>query len=580
MVGVTVFSVVAFCGGINWGLPSRASDRYLFGGEFPWSGVEIGQLAPTDDSGTAGADVAAGKLDRSQAIVLNATDADRARIVRRYRLFTYQPDEWVTIAGLSKMHPGRLDFDPKLYQYGGVWLYGVGAIFKAASILGVATVSPDVTEYLDRPDEIGRLYVLARLYSVAWGLLGVWLAYVLIRRSSGSSWAGLAGALCFAAMPGVVDLAHEAKPHLACLVATMAGVACAGRYLQTPRRRWWIWTGVCCGLAWGLVFSGVIALAMLPVMGIMRMLRSRRAGNEQTAASWIGPMIGAMVIACAVFAVSNPYLVKHVIAPGSSGGAMQSNMDNTAAMYSISRPMAGFWNVVKLVVEGASMPVAAVGVIGAVLLVAGRGRGGCNDGVWLLAGPAVMTAVVFGAVGADKPGEFGRFLLDIDVVLLLAAVTAVARWVNYGKARGMILMVLVTTTILTGGRYWLGFRQDSTDQTTRAQAAAVLARLERAGNGQVDLWAEPAPYSTPPMDLFHEKIVLVPHGTALGTMAADVAGVTAVDRIEAGRVDEGLVRIEIRGSNQGSVQTPISWAAKPFLIWAPLERIKSAVSGQ
>jgi hypothetical protein len=387
----------------------------------------------------------------------------------------------------------------------------------------------------------------------------------------------LAGAVCFVTMPGVMDLAHEAKPHLACAVATMAAAVCASRYLESGRRSWWIGAGVCCGLAWGLMLSGAIALVMLPVMGLMR----RRRADGQTAWESIGPALGALAVACGVFAVSNPYLIIHMLWwASSSGGAVRSNLDNTAAMYAVSRPWMGLWNVVKLAVEGTSLSLAVLGTMGAALLVAGRRRGGCSDGALLLAGPALLTAAVFGAVGADKPAEFGRFLLDIDVMLLVTAMILIVRWVKYASVRGMLFGVLMAGTILTGGRYWLGFLQDSRGGTTRTQAAAALALLEQAGNRRVDLWAEPAPYCAPPMDLFQQDIVLLPRGTELGALPADTVGVSAVDRVAGGRVDDGFGRFEITGLGQSAVQTPISWAAKPFLVWAPMDRIKSAVSGQ
>ena len=77
---------------------------------------------------SAGADVAVeGSIDRSRLIELNDTDEKRAQLVRRYRLYSDQPDEMITLMSLAQMHPGKLDFDPRLYQYGGLWIYPVGA---------------------------------------------------------------------------------------------------------------------------------------------------------------------------------------------------------------------------------------------------------------------------------------------------------------------------------------------------------------------------------------------------------------------------------------------------------------------
>jgi hypothetical protein len=70
------------------------------------------------------------------------------------------------------------------------------------------------------------------------------------------------------------------------------------------------------------------------------------------------------------------------------------------------------------------------------------------------------------------------------------------------------------------------------------------------------------------MDLFDETVVLLPRGAVLGSPPANVAGVAAVDRI-AEAPAKGEAPLAITGWGQSSVQTAISWAAKPFLIWMP-----------
>src|SRR3954451_16739651 len=89
---VMLFAAVVFLVGINWGLPSRKVDAFLFGDQPVWSGEKIARLAGTrNDNGGRGADVDVNPLaTRDQPVVLNATDEQRAEIIRRYRLFTYQ----------------------------------------------------------------------------------------------------------------------------------------------------------------------------------------------------------------------------------------------------------------------------------------------------------------------------------------------------------------------------------------------------------------------------------------------------------------------------------------------------------
>src|SRR6476469_5048566 len=145
---------VVFLLGIRWGLPSREVDPFLFGERAPWTGEEIQRLAGDRSAGgQLGADVDVNPLSRgAQPVAINDTDARRAEIVRRYRLFTYQPDEMITMMSLGSMSPATRDFDPKLYQYGGLWIYPIGALLKACSISHLIQLSPSKAYYLDHPE--------------------------------------------------------------------------------------------------------------------------------------------------------------------------------------------------------------------------------------------------------------------------------------------------------------------------------------------------------------------------------------------------------------------------------------------
>ena len=157
--------------GVTWGLPSRDIDKYLFGDGEVWSGEKIYRLAKADQkfSPTRGADVDVDPIGKGgdEPIPLTATEEDVAKIYLRYRLYTYQPDEMITMMALAGMRPGKLDFDPRLYQYGGLFIYPVGALIKLCGLLGLIDVRSDVAFYLDNPDEFGKFYIVARAYSTA-----------------------------------------------------------------------------------------------------------------------------------------------------------------------------------------------------------------------------------------------------------------------------------------------------------------------------------------------------------------------------------------------------------------------------
>jgi len=74
----------------------------------------------------------------------------------------------ITLRALAQMHPGEMDFDPRLYQYGGLWIYPVGGIIKAAGYTDWLSVTSDRGRYLDHPDEFAKFYILMRGYSAFW----------------------------------------------------------------------------------------------------------------------------------------------------------------------------------------------------------------------------------------------------------------------------------------------------------------------------------------------------------------------------------------------------------------------------
>ncbi len=150
---------------------------------------------------------------------------------------SYQPDEWNTLKALSEMKPGRGQFDPKLYQYGGLWVYPIGAFLKLAALFHLIDLRADAAWYLDHPDAFGRFYVVARLWSVAWGLAGVLTVFSLVRRIVGAVLFPTVAALCFMLMPVVVNMAHEAKPHLAGAVLMLLAVLAAARFVELGTRR-------------------------------------------------------------------------------------------------------------------------------------------------------------------------------------------------------------------------------------------------------------------------------------------------------------------------------------------------------
>lgn len=534
LIIVLLLSAGVFTLGIDWGLPSSSVNRYLFGDRTPWTGQQIIDLAGGwDTDKNVGADVDRNPLDkRDRVIWLNETDAQRAEIVRRYRLFSYQPDEMITLRALSQIKPGSLQFDPKLYQYGGLWIYPVGAMLKAASIVGAVHLTPDLAYYLDHPEAFGRFYVVARLYSVFWGLVGVATVYSILKKLTADDWLAAIGSLGFALLPVVVCMSHEAKPHLGGAVLMLLSIRAGMSFVESGSIRMSLLTGVLCGAALGMVPTSLPVFLILPAMVFMRPI----AMSQRIKLSLFSIAAGV-----GVYVISNPYVIINLLLHRE---LLTSNAGNTGAMYAVHDLLGGAINSVKLIGEGSSWAVLLVGVIGWLTLHFSPPM--LKKQLILLALPAMVLTAVCTAVAAGKPGEFGRFFILPDVALLLGAIVAI-RKLSRPHIRAVVLLLLAGWS---GSGYLNGYYRDAHRDGTRAELAHPLTG---ANSGQaIGTHHEPAPYNFPPINLFELKLLLLPP-----TMEAAAADVDfTIDAVDAHPDASWWRKLSY---------TPISWADKPFL---------------
>ena len=556
-IAVTVLTLTGagvFCTGITWGLPSRAVDPYLFGDRAVWTGREILELAgQRSDDSSRGADVDADPLiDRETVICINETDAQRAEIVRRYRLYTYHPDEMVTMMALASMRPGEGDFDPKLYQYGGLWIYPVGALLRLASAVGAITLTSDLTHYLDRPEAFGRFYVVARLYVAAWAILGVWVVFALARRlSHGSVPAATVAAVFYIMMPVIVTLSHEAKPHLPGAVLMLITVLAAIRYVDTGKVAWWVVTGCLCGASAGMVLTALPVFAILPTMVLLR------------SESWqkrVKVMLAGGLAGMVVYFLTNPYVLINLFI---NRELLASNLGNTAAMFELSRFGEAIRNAIGLIGEGAGFLVAAVGVVGVIIWMIRSRRGRPSNVGWLLVVPALLVLLQFTAAAARQPGAYGRFAVLLDIALGIFVAISMSSWRSGNRVGIWVLCILIT---LPGTYTYLnGFIRDSSGTSSRLQWADKVDDLQTSEGPSVAIFTEPAPYSLPPVNLFEGRIALMPEDpvAAAEQMAADLIVMrldqTGVYTFPSYRWDYHLTFLDS--------PTRISWANEHFAIW-------------
>jgi hypothetical protein len=481
-----------------WGLPDSQRDRLLFGHQPAWTADryqvagDLAQLQTRD----AGADRDLNPLaDRNRVVELTVDEAHRAEILRRYRLYSRQPDEMIIFRALQRMRPRQFDFDPHLYQYGGAYIYLIGAALGVAGLTGAVKLTPNLDIYLEHPEWFAGFYVVARTVSLLFGALTLLAVHRLARRAAGRT-AGWVALLSTACCPVFITAVLEAKPHLPCACMILWATLSALDYHTRGRWSAALRLGLQAGLAFGLVLTGCAALLLWPVLLLSRPAAPRRRLVVQLGVAALATLL--------VYAVSNPYVLYNALA---GRGAVASNLANSTAMYrgQMQHALDGAVRAGQLLVEGAGVGVPVAGAVGLFLLLRRR-----------TAVTAVSTAAGLGMwlvcvlLGAGKPAEFARFLILPILLLNVAAAWLVATVARRRPLVGILLAIALLVTMRTTA-YVRSFVVDARgEHESRLLAGRYLD--EHAGSDDtIGVLQEPAPYAVPPLDFTRRRVYLLPH---------------------------------------------------------------------
>ncbi len=537
-----------------WGLPSARHDELLFGGSPPWQPDRYGIAADVEAlrRRSTGADTDLNPIiQRDHLINLTPNEAARGEILRRYRLYSRQPDEMITLRALQRMNPRRLDFDPRLYQYGGAYIYLVGATLLAASVAGLLHLTADVTYYLARPEAFAGFYVAARSLSLLAGALTLVAVFRLATRAAGRR-AGWLAAILTAAAPVFITATLEAKPHLPSAALILWAMLAALDVLRNRRTRDFVRLALSAGGAFAFVLTGLAALLLFLPLALYRRIPRRTI-------AWAGGL------ALGVYAAANPYLVWHA---AQGGPALESNLANSLAMYrdEIARAPAGALRVAQLLPEATGALTAIVGLVGGVLLMVG------SRPVAAVAPPALALLALATLLGAGKPAEFARFLLLPAIVLCVCAAAAVMLLARRRPVLAFALVVALLGTTKTP-TYLSAFAADAAGEHESRRAAGHFLRgvLPDVG-ARVGVLQEPAPYAVPPLDFTRAEIILLPRERPAGLEPAALPEwivFTADDAAARARdwwIDAGAYRLVAQFPPR-EPPARIAWANKPVFVY-------------
>jgi len=311
--------------------------------------------------------------------------SERLKSVRRLLLFSENPDEMFTLAGVAAMARPESRLDPKAYSYGTVYFWSVAAALKAAHLAGAVDLVPSARHYLERPSRMGRLYLAGRALNLAFLALLLAVAFLSARRLGLSVRAAAFAAASVGCAPAVLINGAVLKPHLAAAAFGSLAFLHALRFRSGARPRDAFLALLASAVAAAFQYTAAL-LALFPLVALA--LSARDGSVAPRRAAGIAALGGAAGVVA--FLALNPFLIL-------SAAAARADITAAAAMHGVDPLRA--------------LPVAA-------FLVA------------VAAGPGLVACLVGrlapGARGAALPADW-RWCAAVAAVLLLACTIAQSR---------------------------------------------------------------------------------------------------------------------------------------------------------
>ena len=129
-------------------------------------------------------------------------------------MYSENPDEMLAIAGLSGVNPRTLNFKLKCFQYGGGYLYPMGAMIAVGKIINGEPLNVSIEQIINNPNNIASMYIWGR----ALNLIALLVCFVGLYLIFYSQWVAkktaLFGSGIIMTSPAIFNWATVLKPHL------------------------------------------------------------------------------------------------------------------------------------------------------------------------------------------------------------------------------------------------------------------------------------------------------------------------------------------------------------------------------
>ncbi len=179
-----------------------------------------------------------------------------------FLLRTHHGDEQQVLVMLSRINPFQGRWYPYTFQYGGAYVFPLGAYLKTLQTLGLIKLVSQVSFYYAHPDEMGKVYYAVRGWSVLAAMCAVIPLFFLALPWVGRTGAHFASCL-FALLPACIGNAKLAKPHMWAAVGSLGLIYFATRAKEDISWKPLLLAACCFGWAVGTTLSQAAYLPFL-----------------------------------------------------------------------------------------------------------------------------------------------------------------------------------------------------------------------------------------------------------------------------------------------------------------------------
>lgn len=388
-----------------------------------------------------------------------------------YHVVTYNCDEYTALTSLQGINPAKWDFNPVSEKHpyalseGTFNLYTYGALLKILSYAKVITLTTDKEFYYRNIGEWAKIFLVGRLLSVFYGILTVWVIYVLAKKMFGKK-TGFLSALFVAIMPAHVVHSRYIIMNVPGVFWIVLAFIFMKNILDSGRTKDYVLAGVCTGLAFATRYS---AAPLFLVLILTHILNDNPGKTLKNILSGLSAMVASFLVGAPYTILDFPNFMKGFRAVG-EGLVLSSGFSFFGNIFAVVKSYFGGMEIILLLVC----------ILGIFLSVIRRTK----EDILLLSWIAILTVIFIRAGALSTPG---RILPALPFVAILGA-----RFidVSLSKWRVVSIVVLVVIFIHSGLFYTAYFRLLSEKDIRDESSEWIIENIKP--NSSIGLVREPS----------------------------------------------------------------------------------------